>query len=297
MARALRPVVLLMVFASLLFVIDGIFDGAYPGGPAWFTGRYGNLAEIAYVFAILNTVVAVMVALGSERSLQSRIALSVFFMVERPLTAFVLGPKPIESVVTHFVTAGVELVILVTALRVWRLGHSLVSGDVDILFSLESSMPAPPPDEAAPAAGSRRRRRGAIPALNAWLIGGITLGLAIVLVADGLYEGFVPGGRDWSASGDDSGWLVYLFAAVALMVAARAVHGRKLAMRALIAIALILFLERSFSPFVLREQDPVALGLHAVAAFVSLALALATAGAIRAGAAPELASVPTLEAA
>ncbi|OLC12274.1 MAG: hypothetical protein AUH44_00760 [Chloroflexi bacterium 13_1_40CM_68_15] len=264
MAGALRPVVLLMLFASLLFMIDGLFDGVYPGGPAWFTGRYENLAEIAYVFAILNTVVALMVARGSERGLQSRIALSVFFIIERPLTAFVLGPKPIESVVTHFATAGVELVILLTALRVWRLGHSLAAGDVDMLLSLESLTPAPPPDEAA---------------------------------ADGLYEGFVPGGRVWSASGDDSGWLVYLFAAVALIVAVRAVYGGKLAMRALIAIALILFVERSFSPFVLREQDPVALGLHAVAAFVSLALALATAGAIRAGPAPERASVASLEAA
>ena len=280
MAGALRPVVLLMLFASLLFMVDGLFDGVYPGGPAWFTGRYENLAEIAYVFAILNTVVALMVARGSERSLQSRIALSVFFIIERPLTAFVLGPKPIESVVTHFATAGVELVILLTALRVWRLGHSLAAGDVDMLLTLESSMPAPPPDEAAARAGSARGRRRSITARNAWLIGGITLGLAIVLVADGLYEGFVPGGRAWSASGDDSGWLVYLFAAVAL-----------------IAIALILFVERSFSPFVLREQDPVALGLHAVAAFVSLALALATAGAIRAGPAPERASVASLEAA
>jgi hypothetical protein len=295
-AGALRPVVLLMLFASLLFVIDGIFDGVYPGGPAWFTGRYEDLAEIAYVFAIVNTVVAVMVARGSERSLQSRIALSVFFIIERPLTAFVLGPKPIESVVTHFATAGVELVILITALRVWRLGHSLASADVDMLFSLDSGVPAPPTDETGPT-GSGRRAPSAITTRNAWLIGGITLALAIVLVADGAYEGFLPGGREWSASGEDSGWLVYLFAVVALIVAARAVHGRKLAMRALIAVALILFIERSFSPFVLREQDPVALGLHAVAAFVSLALALATAGAIRAGPAPEQASISTLEAA
>jgi hypothetical protein len=295
-AGALRPVVLLMLFASLLFVIDGVFDGVYPGGPAWFTGRYENLAEIAYVFAIVNTVVAVMVARGSERSLQSRIALSVFFIIERPLTAFVLGPKPIESVVTHFATAGVELVILITALRVWRLGHSMASSEVDMLFSLDSGVPATPPDETGPT-GSRRRAPSAITTRNAWLIGGITLALAIVLVANGAYEGFLPGGRDWSASGEDSGWLVYLFALVALIVAARAVHGRKLAMRALIAVALILFIERSFSPFVLREQDPIALGLHAVAAFVSLALALATAGAIRAGPATEHASVPTLEAA
>ncbi|TMC76565.1 MAG: hypothetical protein E6J15_05345, partial [Chloroflexi bacterium] len=86
MAGALRPVVLLMLFASILFVVDGVFDGVYPGGPAWFTGRYNNLAEISYVFAIINTVVAIMVARGSERSLQSRIGLSVFFLIERPIT-------------------------------------------------------------------------------------------------------------------------------------------------------------------------------------------------------------------
>ncbi len=56
MAGALRPVVLLMLFASVLFVVDGFFDGVYPGGPAWFTGRYNNLAEISYFFAIVNTV-------------------------------------------------------------------------------------------------------------------------------------------------------------------------------------------------------------------------------------------------
>src|SRR5207248_3093862 len=107
-----------MLLASVLFVVDGFFDGVYPGGPAWFTGKYDNLAEISYVFAILNTVVAIMVARGSERSLQSRIGLSVFFLIERPVTAFALGPKPVESVITHFATAGVELLILVTALRV-----------------------------------------------------------------------------------------------------------------------------------------------------------------------------------
>ena len=69
MAGALRPVVLLMLLASVLFVVDGFFDGVYPGGQAWFTGKYDNLAEISYVFAILNTVVAIMVARGSERSL------------------------------------------------------------------------------------------------------------------------------------------------------------------------------------------------------------------------------------
>jgi hypothetical protein len=291
-AGALRPVVLLMLFASLLFVVDGFLDGVYPGGPSWFTGRYGNLAEISYLFAIINTVVAIMVARGSERSLQSRIGLSVFFLIERPITAFALGTKPIESVITHFATAGVELLILVTALRVWRLGNA--APDVDALFALEGSSPAA---KAEPNPELERRRSSAAARRNAWLIGGVTIALAVALVADGIYEGYVPGGKNWTTSGDGSGWFVYVFAALALSVAARAVQGATLALRALIAIALILFIERSFTPFSMREQDPIVLALHAVGAFVSLALALVTAGVIRDGPAPGQASVRTLEAA
>ncbi len=293
MAGALRPVVLLMLLASLLFVVDGFFDGVYPGGPAWFTGRYNNLAEISYVFAIINTVVAVMVARGSERSLQSRIGLSVFFLIERPITAFVLGPKPVESIATHLATAGVELLILVTALRVWRLGNA--APDVDALFALEGSKPAATRPE--PGAEAPRRRATAITTRNTWLIGGVALALAIALVADGIYEGYLPGGTSWTSSIDGAGWIVYVFAAVVLAVAARAVHGAKLALRALLGISLILFIERSFTPFAMREQDPIVLALHAVGAFASLALALVTAGAIRSGPAPNRASVPKLEAA
>ncbi|MDP9276068.1 MAG: hypothetical protein M3O99_10805 [Chloroflexota bacterium] len=292
MAGALRPVVLLMLFASILFVVDGFFDGVYPGGPAWFTGKYNNLAEISYLFAILNTVVAVMVARGSERSLQSRIGLSVFFLIERPITAFALGPKPVESIVTHFATAGVELLILITALRVWRLGNT--APDVDTLLALEGSTPAatrPEPQEV------RRRGSAAITTRNSWLIGGVAIALAIALVADGIYEGYVPGGKSWTISADGSGWIVYLFAAVVLSVAARAVHGATLALRALIGIALILFIERSFTPFSMREQDPIVLALHALGAFASLALALVTAAAIRGGPTSSHASVQKLEAA
>jgi hypothetical protein len=292
-AGALRPVVVLMLLASLLFVVDGFFDGVYPGGPAWFTGRYNNLAEISYVFAIVNTAVAVMVARGSERSLQSRIGLSVFFLIERPVTAFALGPKPIESIITHFATAAVELLILVTALRVWRLGNA--APDVDSLFALEGSVPA----ATRPEPGTEVRRRGAaaITPRNSWLIGGVAIALAIALVADAIYEGYVPGGKSWTTSLEGSGWIVYLFAAVALSVAVRAVHGAKLALRALIVIALILFIERSFRPFAMREQDPIVLALHAVGAFASLALALVTAAAIRGGSASKRASVSKLEAA
>jgi hypothetical protein len=296
MAAALRPVVLLMLVASALFVVDGVLDGVYPGGPAWFTGKYQNLAEIAYVFAILNTLVAYLVARGSERSLMARIGLSAFFVVERPLTAFVLGPKELPAVIVHLATAVVELVILVTAVRVWRLGHSIGEAEMSSLFGLQSSSPMPVPaddqDEPSP-----RQSSPGLPQKTAWLLGIITLLLAVVLVADGIVSGFVPGGREWGLSGDASGWLVYLFAVVVLTVAARAVHGGKLALRLLLATALLFVIERAFSPFALRVVDPIALVLHELAAFVALALALACASAIRGRRASSDGNVASLEAA
>ncbi len=296
MAGALRPVVFLMLVASVLFVVDGILDGVYPGGPAWFTGKYQNLAEIAYVFAILNTLVAYLVARGSERSLVARIGLSAFFLVERPLTAFILGPKELPAVIVHLATAVVELVILVSAVRVWRLGHSIGEAEMSSLFGLQSSSPMPVPagdrDEPSPRQGSP-----GLPRKTAWLLGIITIVLAAVLVADGLVSGFVPGGREWGLSGDASGWLVYLFAVVVLTVAARAVHGGTLALRLLLATALLFVVERAFSPFALRVVDPIALVLHEVAAFVALALALACASAIRGRRANAEGDVASLEAA
>jgi hypothetical protein len=296
MAGALRPVVLLMLVASVLFVVDGVLDGVYPGGPAWFTGKYQNLAEVAYIFAILNTLVAYLVARGSERSLVARIGLSAFFLVERPLTAFILGPKELPAVIVHLATALVELVILVSAVRVWRLGHSIGEAEMSSLFGLQSSVPMPVPasdrDEPSPRQGSP-----GLPRKTAWLLGIITIVLAAVLVADGLVSGFAPGGRDWGLSGDASGWLVYLFAVVVLTVAARAVHGGTLALRLLLATALLFVIERSFSPFALRVVDPIALVLHELAAFVALALALACASAIRIRRASAEGSLASLEAA
>ena len=67
--------------------------------------------------------------------------------------------------------------------------------------------------------------------------------------------------------------------------------------RVLGIIALILFVERSFTPFSMREQDPIVLALHAVGAFVSLAVALVTASVIRGGPTRHRASVRKLEAA
>ena len=167
--------------------------------------------------------------------------------------------------------------------------------DVDTLFALEGSSPGAGKADASPDAVVRRS--GAIITRDSWLIGGVTIALALALVADGIYEGYVPGGKSWTITSEGTGWFVYLFAMVALSVAGVAVQGARLALRALIAIALILFIERSFTPFSVREQDPVVLALHAVAAFVSLALALVTANVIRGGPTSDRSSVRKLEAA
>ena len=274
MAGALRPVVILMLLASVLFVLAGILDRVYPGGATSFT----DLAAISYVFAIINTVVAYLVARGSERSLALRMGLSLFFVVERPASAFLIGSHSTASIAVHLLTAVVELVILVSGLGVWRLGHSVASGDMDQLYSLDSATPPPPPTERDEPATTRS---STLSSGTSWLIGLTTLLLAAVLVADGLVSNFVPGGREWGVSGESSGWLVYLFAAVVLTVATRAVKGGRLALRLLAITALIFFIERAFSPFALRVVDPVALALHGLAAFVALAVALSAASAIR----------------
>ena len=275
MAGALRPVVVLMALASVLFVVDGLLDGAYPGGGGWIGGaeHYG-LGVIAYVFAVVNAGIALVIARGSERTLMGRIGLSAFFMLERPATAFALGPKPTESIAVHLATALVELVILLGALQVWRLGRSIEDTEMDAALALDAPSPPHPAEagEAAPAPG--------LPPRTAWAIGLLTLLLAVILVADGVAAGFFPGGRQWD-TGDAAGWVVYLFAVVVLTVAVPAVHGGSIALRVLLALALIFFVERAFSPFALRMFEPVSLALHVVAAFVALALALVTAGAIR----------------
>ncbi|HET7701183.1 MAG TPA: hypothetical protein VFM06_10000 [Candidatus Limnocylindria bacterium] len=253
-------------------------DGVYPGGSAW---TITDLAVLSYVFAVVNTFVAILVARGSERSLALRMGLSLFFVIERPASAFLIADKSAASIGVHLATALVELVILATAIRVWRLGHSMASEDVEQLFSLDTPAPSPARVEESADPTPATRPAAALPARTAWLIGITTLLLAAVLVADGAVSGFIPGGREWGLSGESSGWLVYLFAVVALTVATRAVHGGRVALRLLCATALIFFIERAFSPFALRVLDPVVLGLHGLAAFVALAVALASASAIR----------------
>jgi len=284
MARAMRPVVVLMLLATVLFIVDGLLDHAASNQSIF--DEYKGVGWTSFVFAIANLLMTIAVARGSERTLLGRIALSAFFIVERPLTAFVLGPKPGTSIAVHFATAVVELVILIGALRLWRLGHSLEPADMDTMFSLDPNASAAAA-VAAPAqvmeAKAPQPVRTAGSGGSAWLLGILTLLLAAILVADGLSAGFIPGGKDWGTSGESSGWTVYLFAVTVLVVATRAVHGGKVALRLLLVLALIFFVERAFSPFALKVIEPVQLGLHGLAAFISLALALATASAIRAG--------------
>ncbi len=287
MARAMRPVVVLMLLATVLFVVDGILDHNYSNQSIF--DEYKGVGWTSFVFAIANLLMTIAVARGSERTLLGRIALSAFFIVERPLTAFVLGPKPVTSIAVHFLTAVVELVILLGALRVWRLGHSLVPADMDAMFSLDpnaaAAVPAPVAVEpkAEKAAKAPKPARAAGSGASAWVLGILTLLLAAILVADGASAGFIPGGKEWGTSGESSGWLVYLFAVTILVVATRAVHGGKVALRLLLVLALIFFVERAFSPFALKVIEPVQLGLHGLAAFIALALAIATASTIRAG--------------
>jgi len=284
MARAMRPVVVLMLLSTVLFIADGILDHNVAG-----TGGFDDHKGVgwtSYLFAFANLLMTIAVARGSERTLLGRIALSMFFIVERPITAFVLGPTPIEAIAVHLATAVVELIILVGAIRVWRLGHSLVPADMEAMLALDSASPRPDPTlplamPAVPAATAAN-----LPVLgsgSAWLLGLLTLLLAGVLVADGARAGYLPGGNEWGMSLGAAGWLVYLYAVVILTVATRAVHGGAIALRLLMVLALILFIERAFSPFALKVIEPVQLGLHGLAAFIALALALATASAIRAG--------------
>lgn len=275
MAGALRPVVILMVLASALFVYDGWLDGAYPGGHGWFGGEaHGGVAWLAYVFAALNAAIALVIARGSERTLILRIALSAFFLVERPLTAFVLPAVSSEAVTVHLATALLELLILLGALRVWRLGRSLGEPDLDLAFALDAPSPAPryDVDDAAP-----QPRPG-----SSRTIGVLALVLAAVLAADGLTAGYIPGGRTWGLGSDDRGWIVYLFAAVVLTAALPAMRGGRVALRTLFALGLILFLERALTPLLARSLDERALALHVVATFLALAVALTSAAAIRA---------------
>lgn len=326
MAGALRPAVLLILLASVLFLVDGYLDGVYPGGPHGSLDAYSGLGWTSYLFAFANAIVALAIARGSEKMLALRIGLAAFFIFERPVSAVALGVKPIESIAVHVLTALVEAAILASTMRVWRLGHSFSDTDMSMLSlpgtpaTAMAGTPGGPsfstPVEALPAPRRRgpsfklpRFGRGTPvaetpqPEVEApakarepmavrvrtisrgmtWMLGLLALLLAAALVADGAAAGIVPGVTVDLASPE---WLVYVFALVLLVVASRAVRGGRFAIRLLMVLALIYFLERAFTPFARGITDPISLGLHLLGALVALALALASAAALRATSRP-----------
>lgn len=139
MAGAVRPAVLLIVFASLLFMLTGWLDASDALSACGFEPLSRACLDAAaspgesILFGLINLFVAVLIARGSERMLGLRILLAAFFVLERPITALAFGPKPIESIGLHLVTAFVEAVILLSTLRIWRLGHSVTQVDLAAL--------------------------------------------------------------------------------------------------------------------------------------------------------------------
>lgn len=301
MAVALRPAVLLILVASLLFFAAGVLDTA--------GGAVDAAAMESWAFGAVNLLVAVFIARGNERTLALRIGLAAFFMVERPVTAVAFGPKPIEAIALHMATAIVEALILISTLRVWRLGHSV--SQTDLAFLSLPSTPSPLPAAAgavgpaadAPMGGpvmgaavrsaakgkgkSKGKREPKIEEplstrpRQAWgfgLIGALALLLSLALIGDAVVRGIVPGATVDLGSPE---WLVYVFALVVLVVAARAVHQGRFAVRLLLVVALITFVERAFTPFALGIEDTTSLGLHAVGALMALGLALTCAASLR----------------
>jgi hypothetical protein len=298
MAGAIAPVVWLMVLASLLFGAAGFLDGIYPGGPGWSFESYGGLGWTSYAFGVVNLLVALFIARGSERSLTLRIGLAAVFVVERTTTAFFPVPKSPPSVGVHLATALIEAIILTATWRVWRLGHTgvadlslltlpqaggaaVVAGGPSSLAVLPQAVPerAASPRRAGPASALRVRR---IPAGTSRVVAVLAFLLAGALVVDALAAGIVPGVTvDLAAPG----WLVYLYALAVLVISAFAVSGRRLSLRLLLLVCVILFLERILTPLLAPTStlDATSLALRAIGALLALALAVVSAAALRAG--------------
>jgi hypothetical protein len=124
MAGALRPAVVLIVLASLMFLLAGALD-AFEGAP-------GYASIESYALGAINLIVALLIARGNERMLALRMGLAAFFVVERPASAVIL-PTPTDAVAVHIVTAIVEAVIFISTVRLWRLGHSVSAADLSML--------------------------------------------------------------------------------------------------------------------------------------------------------------------
>lgn len=269
-----------MTLAAVLFFVAGLLDGVYPGGE-----RAEPLLSYVYALGLLNLGVAVWIARGSERGLVLRIVVAAALFFERFVSAFALGAKSNASIGVHVATAAIELVILLAGLRVLWLGRSLDAAELAAIFALQAWAPeeGAAPDDGRHPSGDAGRLPGRIAAG----IAAFALALAASLVLDGALSGFVPDGRAWGFEPAAAGWLAYLFAVVVLAVSVRAVHGARFSLRLLLALSLLLLLERTLGPLLVGRLDVTTWGVHGVAAFFALALALSAVAGLRAAAAAE----------
>lgn len=294
MALALRPAVLLIALASLLFLLAGALDTLSGCSPAGALGcndiRYAAIES--YAFGVVNLLVAVLIARGNERILAARIGLAAFFVVERPVSAFALGSQAVDVVAVHLLTALVEAVILVSTLRIWRLGHSVSASDLEMLAIGADALAAGPPvsvpasdpgsgepqaasvETPRPVRGTSPRTRGADAA-----VARLAVLLALVLVADTVAAAATAPGAVVDIG--SARWLGAVLGLVILAVSIPAVHGRGFALRLLLVLCLLAFVERIFTPFALKLYDMPTLLLHAAAALIALVLALASVSALR----------------
>lgn len=266
-----------MALGSLLFFVAGLLDGAYPGGSGWIDR--GRFSYVSHVFGLVSLIFAVAIARGSERGLLARILLAAIFFGGAVGLAYAHGPRLDAATAAYLVTAMVELLILVNAIRLWRVGQLADARDLDAIFSLDA--PLPVPDLRTALAQPPLGPPPVLPARTARIIGVLSIALVLVLIGDGVIAGFVPGGVEWQLYGPASGWLTYLFAGVVAAVAIQALSGSLLSLRLLLVVSLLLFVERPFSPFVLGQFGVNTVAMHALGAFVALGLALASVAGLR----------------
>jgi hypothetical protein len=295
MAGALAPVVWLMVLASLLFAAAGVIDGIYPGGGQWSLDAYGGLGWTSYAFGLVNLLVALFIARGSERSLTLRIGLAAVFVVERTTTAFFPVPKSLPSVGVHLTTALIEAVILTATWRVWRLGQTYAAdlailalpqaGGAAVVAGGARPLVAAGPIVAERAASPRRAGPASAKAApriapgTSRVIALLAFLLAGSFVVQALAAGIVPGVTVALSSPD---WLVYLYALAVLVISAFAMSGRRLSLRLLFLVCTILFLERLLTPLIEGGLgDTTKLAFHAIGALIAIALAIVCAAALR----------------
>ena len=60
MARAMRPVVILMLLATVLFIVDGVLDHNYANQPI--LEEYKGVGWTSFAFAIANLLLTIAVA-------------------------------------------------------------------------------------------------------------------------------------------------------------------------------------------------------------------------------------------